>query len=1261
MKKRILGIILCLCLLVQLLPAVGLASDTITGIVPLKAGQDVATIRCELADKSYTFLDFTKEADGYHYSFEKPDQSYEIIPEYFSTTVWDGAVDISWYDETKDAFYLDTPAQLAGLAALVCGNVDIDTPDYRIKGDQKNLVSTKVDDYLLIGAGGGDIHDTVYVGDPGHDFSDKTVYLTCDMDMGGVNNWVPIGGKYPLDVENCTKVVEAFFNGTLDGQGHRITNVKCNRYGSKHFGYSEGIGLVGYLGQLYENEVSPKSAPSVRNLSVSGDFYGRRRVGGVVGRSGSVPTGIYIENCANFASVKSTDAKGVGGIIGAGWSKGAIVNCYNAGEISTTYACPAGGICASNQGLDIYNCFNVGTIDSNGNQRGRGIGGHDSGSYTIADTYYLEGCDDDTESHGWYAGNAITIHVDIAAKSESYMKSQDFVDSLNCNGDAFVKTENGYPRLAWEQDNTGKNCNVTFVLNEQGSVSATQESPVRAGTVLHLTNKPASGWAFRAYTLNGKRLTSPFATVTQDAAIGGIFEALAAGALYIEANPACDITVVKESGMAVVDGQLTAVQNYPVKDGDALYEGDKLRATAKIHDGMNPDDLNYVYTGAFEYSFTYEDENKTHWPSNKGDATVSSLITTASLHLSVLPLMTHKVWTQLAETDWYDASKTEFTLTTARQLAGLASLVKQGNTFSGKTVRLGKDVSLNNDDATYSRSVRWFDGIGSTSAPFSGTFDGNGYKITDMRAEATTSYSALFLATDGATLQNIQVSGVAKASGYVAAIVSSAKNTTIKNCTADVAITALQNYAGGIAAYIDGGTRITGCVSRGTINGADGVGGIVGACQDTASSLTGCVNYGAIAADGSSAGAGGIAGRMNGSMTRCANYGTVTGKVWYLGGLAGSCNTDKGGVITGCYNIGAVTSTSTYGSAGTGGLIGYGNYYKLQNCYDYGTVTAAKGTTGAIVGRDSRRSYSSRQRCYYLTGACANASNNAAQETNVEAISAAVFASDAFAGRLNEGLTPAAFAQAGNGYPEFLAGCAHDGATHRENARAATCTTAGYTGDLICDLCGETIEAGQAIAPFACPSTGFTDRPATTSWDHAGIDFALNSGLFFGTSSTQFSPSGAMTRAMLVTVLWRLDGRPEPKSSNPFQDVPANQYYCDAVTWASENNIVAGMGQGRFAPDASITREQIAAIIYRYAAWKGYDTSARADLSPFPDLSQVSSWATANIAWANAEGLISGNQSGGQTYLLPQGNATRAQVAAILMRYVARVAKNESG
>lgn len=98
---------------------------------------------------------------------------------------------------------------------------------------------------------------------------------------------------------------------------------------------------------------------------------------------------------------------------------------------------------------------------------------------------------------------------------------------------------------------------------------------------------------------------------------------------------------------------------------------------------------------------------------------------------------THKVWTQLAETDWYTPSADSFTLTSARQLAGLAQLVKQGNSFAGKTILLGADISLANDDKTFNRGVRWFDGIGSTQAPFAGTFDGNGYRITEMTAEST--------------------------------------------------------------------------------------------------------------------------------------------------------------------------------------------------------------------------------------------------------------------------------------------------------------------------------------------------------------------------------------------------------------------------------------------------------------------------------------------------------------------------------------------
>ena len=385
--KRLLAILLCFALTAALAPAI-FGDGVTSGTLPKQAGFDLASVRCQYEDGGYELVPFSETEDGYAYSFPTPGAAFSVIPEYYSLTVWDGAVDISWYDAAQTEFYLGSPAQLAGLAALVNGGLDAQTPDYRVKGDLSELVCTRIDDFLLVGAGGGNQRDTVYQGDPAHDFSGKTVYLTADLDMGGVcddsvwsgPNWTPIGGKYPLSRADSEHVIEAFFNGTLDGQGHRIVNLCCDRYADKGYPYSQAVGLIGYLGELYDGEEAPASQPAVRNLSVSGSIYGRRMVGGVVGRVGSIPTGVRIENCANFAAVKNTDSKGIGGICGAGWGSGAIVNCYNLGSVSTTYACPAGGICGSNSGLDIYNCYNVGTIDSNGNGRGRAIGCHNAGS-----------------------------------------------------------------------------------------------------------------------------------------------------------------------------------------------------------------------------------------------------------------------------------------------------------------------------------------------------------------------------------------------------------------------------------------------------------------------------------------------------------------------------------------------------------------------------------------------------------------------------------------------------------------------------------------------------------------------------------------------------------------------------------------------------------------------------------------------------------------------------------------------------------------
>ena len=264
--KRLLCWILSLCLLLCLVPGAA-AAERVTGTLERRAGYDLASVRCELADGSYFFASVEETAAGYAYAFDCPAGTYTVKPEYFSTTVWDGAVDISWYDASQTAFYLDTPAKLAGLAALVNGQVDAGTPDYRIKGDRSELVSTRVDDYLLVGAGGDNQYGTVHVGDAAHDFSDKTVCLTADLDMGGSSNWTPIGGLYPMDRDNTERVIVAYFNGTLDGQGHRITNLFCDRYAEKGYAYSQGVGLIGHMGDLYDGEAAPETAPAVRNLS----------------------------------------------------------------------------------------------------------------------------------------------------------------------------------------------------------------------------------------------------------------------------------------------------------------------------------------------------------------------------------------------------------------------------------------------------------------------------------------------------------------------------------------------------------------------------------------------------------------------------------------------------------------------------------------------------------------------------------------------------------------------------------------------------------------------------------------------------------------------------------------------------------------------------------------------------------------------------------------------------------------------------------
>ena len=189
----------------------------------------------------------------------------------------------------------------------------------------------------------------------------------------------------------------------------------------------------------------------------------------------------------------------------------------------------------------------------------------------------------------------------------------------------------------------------------------------------------------------------------------------------------------------------------------------------------------------------------------------------------------------------------------------------------------------------------------------------------------------------------------------------------------------------------------------------------------------------------------------------------------------------------------------------------------------------------------------------------------------------------------------------------------------------------------------------------AVPSSGtlpFRDV-SEGDWCYDAVKYAYENGLMTGTSASTFEPGTTTTRGMVVTILYRLEGQPDVSGSF-FPDVASRQYYTDAVAWAVQNGIVAGYNNGNFGPRDTITREQLAAILFRYASYKGYNVAERTDLSKFSDKDQIHGYAVEPLAWANSEGLVNGTSA---ATLNPRGAATRAQVAAILTRFCQNIAQ----
>lgn len=222
--------------------------------------------------------------------------------------------------------------------------------------------------------------------------------------------------------------------------------------------------------------------------------------------------------------------------------------------------------------------------------------------------------------------------------------------------------------------------------------------------------------------------------------------------------------------------------------------------------------------------------------------------------------------------------------------------------------------------------------------------------------------------------------------------------------------------------------------------------------------------------------------------------------------------------------------------------------------------------------------------------------------------------------------------------------------------RTYTCTVCGQTRTETIPATGvpETCNGGPA-----CPGYAFRDMPAPSIWSHAGLDYCIDHGYIAGTSATTVTPDGECTRAMIVSILYRVQGEPAKvngyelkKLAAPFDDVERGRWYTDAIWWAKLTGVVSGMSPSTFAPDDPITRAQLAVILYNYTKQFAPESlTETGSLTGFPDADSVPSWARTAMAWAVGNGLISGVGENGVSYLRPEGCATRAQVATILMNY----------
>ena len=865
-----------------------------------------------------------------------------------TSTAWDGkTIDVSWYNTTDTEFHIKTPAQLMGLAAIVNGKYHSDITTVIGDDDGTKIVATWTN--FVSGYGGQN-----YGWRGQDDFYGKTIYIDADLDMGGVYNaetgtwsgarFMPISGAYQLDPleesidtkteeeQMATTQINANFCGTLDGQGHTISNIYAELSNGT---WACNVGLIGRLG-VHDSEGDSEHRPAdigVRNLAITGYICADRSVGGIVGKVSLNKGGLFIENCANFATIIGNQKKGTGGICGAAWNGVRIENCYNAGSV-TCGQWELGGITGSSEATMI-NCFNVGMV-RNGTAPGSLAARNGGDSYQ--NCYWLTGT-----GTGGLDGSA---DENVVEKSAEEMKSAEFLAAINGDGRAFVADSaedpinNGYPILRWQ---AGPDTATVTELTQEG----TPKTAYVEGQKFD-----ANDFAIWANYSDGSREKVKDYTITLGETV------IDTKYRFTLEDQGKSLTISgTSSGTDYSYGpyEVTVEKNVPLEIGNVYSTPDPLLYTV----GQT------VELGNTMAYITFSNGTKT-WCYASSDTNMSvnysSPLTmldngkTLNLVYTLNGVSISKEIGTLEVIPKVDADENgTYLIKNADELRWFAAEIKDSSRGNNGLVnaKLMNDIDLS--------EIIW-----TAIDNYNGIFDGNGKTVT-LNVEGATMPCGLFGTVQNGTIRNVTVDGTISMNGWsnlggIAAYVTG--TATIENCVNNAAVTSIGNNVGGIVGYLyNSAATVTGCTNNGTITGSGYVGGIVGY---SSAGLTDCTNNGDVYA--SNANAGGVVGyayTADSIYSRCVNTGDISAS-YAVGGLAGNI---RKVYFENCYNTGDVTATAEGNMAG-GGAAGLAGYYgsgssgaTFTNCYNSGTITS-DGYSAALLCVDRKGAVLTN--CYYL-------------------------------------------------------------------------------------------------------------------------------------------------------------------------------------------------------------------------------------------------------------------------------------------------------